>query len=163
GARIVPVPVPCLEIGRVVGAILTPVIREFRIDTDGFRSFRVDTPSASIGGHVAVVASNLYQFLVAMKNRLQVDLDLPRFLSATEVVRLASKDPEGRMTLAVIEGLLKSYRPLNLDCVDLLPTATPRAAELFAQFVEDHSYQSISIQASALGYPEHVSQSEKEF
>ncbi|HWZ96869.1 MAG TPA: hypothetical protein VN025_03840 [Candidatus Dormibacteraeota bacterium] len=154
---------PAGETGRLVGSILGPTFEEFAVEANGVASFMMNGGSTEISRHIPVIALNLYYFLLGIKNRLQIDIDLADFLTAIETVRRSSKNPQGRINLAVIEGILRSYKLLKLDCVELRPTASGRAIELFSEFVDDHHYQSISRHANSFGFPKLVAEAEREF
>jgi hypothetical protein len=157
--------VPTLSdgIGSVVGSILRPVFQEFGIKNTGISAFVFHGAPPEIGEAVAHLAGDLYRFLVAMRNRLQLDIDLASFIRCAGLIRQASTDPEGRGNMAAIEGILSCYENRDVNSINLQPVASERAIELFAEFVSDHSYQHLSEEAGKFGYPDKLVASEHEF
>jgi hypothetical protein len=162
--RIVPISDDTLLL---TNSILRPTMDEFHVELrelyDTATENKENNDRLQLARQIIAVFLDLNHFLVGMRNRLQVDIEFEKFLSNVEVVRTISRNPQGRMNLAEIEGILRSYRPFSLNCVQLRPAASPRAAELFSVFVQDSMYESMSRHACSLGYPKVVAESGQGF
>ena len=158
------VPIQTADSTLLMNMILQPVFKEFSAELT-----RLWTPSeehhegSKIARRIGSIALDLSHFLAGMKNHLLVDVDLQKLLGDLETIRRVSKDQQSRLNLATIEGMLKSYKRVTLDSVQLRAMASPRAVELFSDFVQDHVYQAMSVYGGSLGYPRLVAESGQGF
>jgi hypothetical protein len=138
-----------------VETILSPIYEEFGVEsTHGGFSLEFNTPSESNAHEcIGVIWTSLYDFLLGVKNRLQIDIDIGMFLFAVQQLRHRSRNPAGRAHLAVIEGILRSYEARTVDSVGLRPTATAEAVTLFNQFAGLETYRKLSEVALSIGSP----------
>jgi hypothetical protein len=139
-----------------VVAILSPVYEEFGVESLGGIGLRfTDASPVGLRDSIVTVWGDLYTFLVGMKNRLQIDIDLGAFLCAVRNVRYQSKNPDSRANLAVLEGILSSYRARRIECVGLRPSASNEAVTLFNELAGIEAYRDLSRAARNIGVPDY--------
>jgi len=108
------------SIRKKVETILSPVCEEFGVESllGGFGlKFKDIGQPPGLHEAVAVIWSNLYDFLVGARNCLQIDIDMGGFHTAVRELRYCSRNPNSRANLAVLEGILRSYERRQGDCM----------------------------------------------
>lgn len=138
-----------------VAAILEPLAAEFHLDftQSGRVSASLQTPPAVLVA-LGPFVPTLYDFLLGVQYRLQVDVDLSLMQEALRIFREHARDSESRARLAVLQGAFGSYKPVKIASLALQSGATDEQLERFKWFIEDVTYQHVSRDAGLLGVPE---------
>lgn len=136
--------------------LFSPVFDEFSVEAQGeyalsFKSKKL--PSSEVRDALATSYFSLHPFLLGLRHKLQVDIDIDRFKRALSVIRERSKNPEGRANVAVLEGILNCYSSGTIDGLKIVPGARNELVESFINFLEDSSFQELSRANFELGFP----------
>lgn len=97
----------------------------------------------------------LYEFLLGLKYKLEVDIDIERFRKAVSTIRQKSKNPESRANMSILEGILNCYNLGEVECLRIVPHAVKEQKESFISFLEDVDYEELSKANFGLGIPLH--------
>jgi hypothetical protein len=99
---------------------------------------------------------SLSRLLLGLKCRVQVEVDPAEMLQAVEKLRDEVMTSDARATLAVIQGIVRTYEPVEMPVMVFRPGAASDQSRLFARFVEDSTYREITREAGMLGIPTHM-------
>jgi hypothetical protein len=134
--------------------VLSPVFDEFSFEPMGYAlKFKARLTDLEIEDAITTTYFSLHPFLLGLRHKLQVDIDINRFKKAVSAVRQKSKNPEGRANMSVLEGILNCYSPHTIDGLNILPSASKEQQGLFINFLEDSSFSDLSRANFGLGLP----------
>jgi hypothetical protein len=102
---------------------------------------------------------HLPMFLLGVKHELQIDVDIDGFKRSVQILRTSSRSSRTRATLAAFEGILATYRRLEVPGLVASSTAPDHLVNLFQRLVEDETYRRLSETAHSLGTRRRASRS----
>jgi hypothetical protein len=140
-------------------ALFAPLLREAGVSNPNAThldvSSLVTVRSTRLAENDVKVALDLYseasRFFLAMDQQLSVQADVQFLLRGARILRPSCKDPESRMCLASLEGLLGTYQTIDQPLLKASPRASSQMIELFLRLLEDADYRQLSRAAGALG------------
>ncbi len=135
---------------------LAPVFEELNVGTNGRAYWPKDrSKDSDYNGDLtaaATVASDLESLLMAIDEKLQLDLDLVTLQRSLFHLRNILRSSEGRARIAVMQGIVNSYKSIDAPGLVALPTASEVIVEHFQRLVCDAQFLELSENASELGY-----------
>lgn len=135
---------------------LAPVSDEFGVDPHpGALRMKRKLPE-ELGYSLARVYFSLDQLLFGLRHRAQIDVDGPAFLQSATEVRAAARSKEARARLAVLEGLLRLYKPSRLLGLRASPGKSSALVESFLELVEDDTYRRMSLVTNGICFERKV-------
>jgi len=142
---------------------LTPLYEEHGV-TDHWGGFSIkdglDHEQKKTANYLVAVKYWLQKYLFAIEKNLQIDIELHEFLAAVREVRSCTRGNEGRARLALLEGLLTSYKQIETASLLLsLPDSPQGNVEYFQRLTEDASYLELSKAANEVGYSDKINRS----
>lgn len=146
---------------KLANSILLPVFDEFSIEYDGLAlSYRKPPGKANIiYDAIPTVCFSLREFLLGLRHRLQIDIDVNRLKKAVSIIRRGSRNPEGRANMSVLEGILGCYTPVTIGGLNMVPQASKEHTESFISFLEDATFEELSKESFGLGLPSYFKKS----
>lgn len=142
------------EVDRELAAFVEPLVRDFGLQfkADGFVALDTAIPE-EVKKAFTYFFPALYDFLLAGRARVQLDLDLERFKHAAEVLRSHTKNADGRAHLSMLLGVLNSYHALSVPGLSVPSVTAEEQGRRFKYLIEDLAYRSLSEKAALLGIP----------
>lgn len=154
-------------------AILRPVTGELDLNVDKwiptqvfaneFQHAALRSESADVRNQamaMATFADTVYLLLLGIRNKLQVDFSVHDTVRAISLLRKAVRSPEATRNLALVRGMLSTYRPTSYATVQIASGLTIRElADHFSAFAEDECYRQLSAHLHALGYSDKLRRS----
>ena len=137
---------------------LAPLFDELCIGTDG-GAYWVNKDNQSSEDHdnlhmLMNIAGNVETFFLAIEENLQADIDLLSLKSSLLKARNTIRGSEGRDRVAVLQGIIGSYKIVDSPCLVAVPTAPEKIVEHFHRLTSDAHYLELSKNAMQLGYVE---------
>jgi FAD/FMN-containing dehydrogenase len=103
------------------------------------------------------LCGGLERFVIGVDNQVQVDVNAQVMLHDVRVLTEVVKDTEARANLATLEGVLRTYKPLEVPSLVLRSEAGGGLSRIFHGFVEDETYRLLAREAGLLGIPTRAS------
>lgn len=134
-----------------------PLFDELDVESEGFdgpfRSRRLNENKQKALGAGLFVMSELPSFLCALKHRLLCHFDLDSVLGALKVLNNDGvRSPEMRARVAVLLGVLRSYRKVSHNCILIASKAPLELVGRFTELTEDIRYQNLSRRLHRFGF-----------
>ena len=137
---------------------LSPLFEELFIGSDGYGFWnKKSKPSSEDRDNLRMLMNidfNLRNFFLAIEGNLQVDIDLGEFQRSLLRARTVVRSAEGRARIAVLQGIMESYKVVESPCLVCMPTAAENIVEHFRRLTHDAHYLDLSKNAMHLGYVE---------
>jgi hypothetical protein len=135
---------------------LAPILDELEISTDGCSYSQKNKNSENYDNLYSVmnIASSIEKIFLAVEHNLQIDIDLLSFQSSLMKIRNALRGSEGRARIAVLQGIMGSYKMMDSPSLLAIPTAPEIIVEHFQRLINDSNYLELSQNAMQLGYIE---------
>jgi hypothetical protein len=132
-------------------ALFEPLAEEFQITMGVGLGFSEKLPK-ELSESLATLFFKLHDYLLGLEYGLQVDIDINVLRSATTNIKRFARNPEGRTNLAVLSGILSTYKAQTIPALRMKSYASSELVDLFQGFVEDRTYELLSHQAHLLGF-----------
>jgi hypothetical protein len=143
--------------------LLGPIMHEFDFtcpDRDALYPGMLRGGAKSISESALNAYTNLYfeigTFLLGMDRKLWIHVCIDKYMEWANIVRASCKSPQSRMSLASLQGLLRTYTTVEAPVLQSLPAAHPQLVETFQRLLEDEAYRELCDSASMLGVPRRV-------
>lgn len=133
-------------------ALFEPFAEEFQITMGVGLGFSEKLPK-ELSESLATLFFKLHDYLLGLEYGLQVDIDFKVLRSATTNIKRFARNPEGRTNLAVLSGILSTYKTQTIPTLRMKSYASSELVDLFQRFVEDRTYELLSHQAHLFGFP----------
>lgn len=135
-------------------SVLSPAFTEFSIEADKYAlTFKKSPPDRVLGEAIAETYFSLHDFLLGLKNKLQVDINIEDLKKSVSLIRCRSENPESRANMAILEGIFNSYKQDTVGAIQIVPHGGKKQTELFINFLEDTSFEELSRATHGLGFP----------
>jgi hypothetical protein len=145
------------RIGDRARAVLAPVAEDIGVK---FRGPAVWHQSEDVDGELAVallsLSSALERLLLGITDQLHVAVDVDGAAAAVEALRGGCSSSYARANLAILDGVLATYEPVDVPALVARPNAPEDLTRHFVRFVEDETYRELSHEAHLLGVPAKV-------
>jgi hypothetical protein len=143
----------------IAGDFLRPIDPKYHIrspfsssDSDEAVSFMYPSSSGTVLPLMQLYA-NLPPFLLGLKYRLQVYLDLEATTKAINFLYGLAEKSESRIILANLKSIFDTYRPQEVDAPVFISGASNESVFFLQELVRDEEYKQLSLKASLFGYP----------
>jgi len=104
----------------------------------------------------AVVWEALPHFVLACRERLQLDFRLDEVRRSLDLLLQRSRDPQARANIVTLAGIFQSYRTTGIDALELNSGMSPKAAEIVNELLEDELYRKMSSASWKIGVPARI-------
>lgn len=139
---------------KLATAVISPVFDEYSVEPQGLAlAFKKEMADHELDNAIATSYWSLYPFVLGLRHKLEVDIDIGMFKKAVSTIRRKSKNSEARANMSILEGVLNCYSPFTIDALNIVPRATREQAELFINLLEDSSFKELSRASFGLGLP----------
>ena len=134
-------------------SILQPLMDEIGAERDDPGHIYSDRTPEELMEPFAFLAYSLETFLIGLRNRCQIDIDIELALSATNYLRTNITSIEARANLAILEGIFSTYETVNVDGLRSVSKSKSETVNQFEQLLQDSLYQELSNNCSLRGIP----------
>ena len=144
---------------RFAHLVFSPVFEEYHIKPFRPGSYALTIPEGLLNEPIQEDIFHswilLPQFLLGLRYKLEVDIDIGQFRRALSAIRQKSRNPESRANMSILEGILGCYRLGKIEGLRITPSAVKEQEESFIRFLEDSDYEELSKANFGLGFPPH--------
>jgi len=135
-------------------SVLSPIFDEFSIEPKGpALMYKSNLLDHNVEHAIIETYSSLHTFLLGLRHKLQIDINIEQLKKAVSLIRCKSGNPESRANMAIVEGILNFYRQGTVGAIEIVPRARKKQTELFINFLEDTSFEELSRATHSLGFP----------
>lgn len=142
-------------------SIFYPVFDEFSIEPDRCLTLKtapVKSPEADeLFSAIATSYWQIHAFILGLKYKLQIDINLEYLRGRLRIIRDQSKNPASRANISVLEGILNCYSPSTVDGLSVIPNYSRETVNEFLDFLEDSNFKGLSQENFKLGFPDQIS------
>lgn len=132
--------------------IMDPILHELGADSHGPGIMF----TKGVVEEAAVVWEALPHFVLACRERLQLDFPLDEVRRSLDLLLQRSRDPQARANIVTLAGIFQSYRTTGIDALELNSGMSPKAAEIVNELLEDELYRKMSSASWKIGVPARI-------
>lgn len=142
---------------KLAHSVFSPVFEEYHIEPLRPGSYALRIPGGLLNKPIEEDITHswimLPEFLLGLKHKLEVDVDIKRFRQSISTIRQESRNPESRANMSILEGILSCYRLGEVEGLHVVSHAAQEQRESFIRFLEDLDYEELSKANFGLGFP----------
>lgn len=149
--------------------ILKPVVEDMNAEFNQYGQLRSKNHNKKVSVLTSPPGFNLFindltKFLIGLEYKLQIEINLHRIKKILNQLKNEfCKSPNSRLNLSILLGIFNSYQACSFSTIKYKSTINEDFSLIFEEFLNDTTYNEMSMNAHLWGIPEKLKKSMSSF